>query len=136
MAGEYPFVVVTPTSMVYEGPIHSFQAPGTDGEFQVLIGHAPMLTSLRPGILTIRDIKGRHIYSISGGFVEVLRHQATILAESVERADEIDLDRAQQAETRARQRLESVDQALDIERAEASLERARNRIKASNFLLG
>jgi len=101
-----------------------------------LIGHAPMLTSLRPGILTIRDIKGRHIYSISGGFVEVLRHQATILAESVERADEIDLDRAQQAETRARQRLESVDQALDIERAEASLERARNRIKASNFLLG
>lgn len=136
MAGEYPFVVVTPTSMVYEGPVRSFQAPGTDGEFEVLIGHAPMLTSLRPGILAIRDTEGRHMYAVSGGFVEVLRHQATILAEAVERADEIDLDRAKQAATRARERLESSGQTLDIERAKASLDRALNRIKASDLLSG
>jgi len=134
MAGEYPFVVVTPTRMAYEGAVRSFQAPGTDGEFEVLTGHVPMLTSLRPGILTIRDTESRHIYAVSGGFVEVLRHQATVLAEAVERADEIDLDRAQQAEERARQRLESGGQKLDLDRAKASLDRALNRIKASHLV--
>jgi len=63
----------------------------------------------------------------------VLRHQATVLAEAVERADEIDLDRAQQAEERARQRLESGGQKLDLDRAKASLDRALNRIKASHL---
>jgi F-type H+-transporting ATPase subunit epsilon len=119
--------------MAYEGAVRSFQAPGTDGEFEVLTGHVPMLTSLRPGILTIRDTESRHNYAISGGFVEVLRHQATVLAEAVERADEIDLDRAQQAEERARQRLESGGQKLDLDRAKASLDRALNRIKASHL---
>jgi F-type H+-transporting ATPase subunit epsilon len=122
--------------MAYEGAVRSFQAPGTDGEFEVLTGHVPMLTSLRPGILTIRDTESRHIYAVSGGFVEVLRHQATVLAEAVERADEIDLDRAQQAEARARQRLESGGQKLDIDRAKASLDRALNRIKVSHLFSG
>lgn len=136
MAGEYPFTVVTPTKGVYDGQIQGFKAPGADGEFEVLSGHVPMLTSLIPGILTIRDAEGRHVYAVSGGFVEVLRHQATVLAEAVERADEIDVDRARQAEKRARQRLEADREASDLDRAKAALDRALNRIKAADVATG
>jgi F-type H+-transporting ATPase subunit epsilon len=127
----FPLVVVTPTRLVYEGEVRSFQVPGAEGYFQVLIGHVPMLASLQSGLLTIQDGGGHTVYALSGGFVEVLRHQATILAEAVERADEIDVERARQAEARARQRLESGAPGVDVARARAALVRALNRIKAA-----
>ena len=107
MAGEFPLVIVTPSSMAFEGEARSVLAPGTDGYFEVLIGHVPMLTSLRPGLLTIRNDEGRTQYTVSGGFVEVLRAQVTVLAETIEEVGAIDVDRAKQAEERARQRLGS-----------------------------
>lgn len=131
MAGEFSLVIVTPSSMAYEGEVRSVLAPGTDGYFEVLIGHVPMLTSLRPGLLTIRDDDGRTRYAVSGGFVEVLRSQVTVLAETIEEVSAIDVDRAQQAEARARGRLDSDEEGVDVERARASLDRALNRIKAS-----
>ncbi len=131
MAGEFSLVIVTPSSMAFEGEVRSVLAPGSDGYFEVLIGHVPMLTSLRPGILTIRNDDGRKRYTVSGGFVEVLRTQMTVLAETIEEVSAIDVDRARQAEERARQRLESSDDSVDIERAKTSLNRALNRIKAS-----
>jgi F-type H+-transporting ATPase subunit epsilon len=117
--------------MAFEGEARSVLAPGTDGYFEVLIGHVPMLTSLQPGILTIRNDEGRTLYTVSGGFVEVLRTQVTVLAETIEEAGDIDLDRARQAEERARQRLESAEEGVDSERAKASLDRALNRIRAT-----
>ncbi len=131
MAGEFPLVIVTPSSMAFEGEVRSVLAPGSDGYFEVLIGHVPMLTSLRPGILTIRNDDGRKRYTVSGGFVEVLRTQVTVLAETIEEVSAIDVDRARQAEERARQRLESSEDSVDLERAKTSLNRALNRIKAS-----
>ena len=131
MADGYSLVIVTPSSMTFEGEARSVLAPGTDGYFEVLIGHVPMLTSLRPGILTIRNGDGRTQYTVSGGFVEVLRSQVTVLAETIEEVGAIDLDRARQAEERARGRLESAEEGVDVERAKASLDRALNRIKAS-----
>ena len=131
MAGEFPLVIVTPSSMAYEGDVRNVLAPGTDGYFEVLIGHVPMLTSLRPGILSIRNEDGRTRYAVSGGFVEVLRSQVTILAETIEAEGDIDVARAQRAEKRARQRLDSDDEGVDVERAKSSLDRALNRIKAS-----
>ena len=131
MAGEFSLVIVTPSSMAYEGEVRSVLAPGTDGYFEVQIGHVPMLTSLRPGLLTIRDDDGRTRYAVSGGFVEVLRSQVTVLAETIEEVSAIDVDRAQQAEARARGRLDSDEEGVDVERARASLDRALNRIKAS-----
>jgi F-type H+-transporting ATPase subunit epsilon len=116
--------------MAFEGEARSVLAPGTDGYFEVLIGHVPMLTSLRPGILTIRNDDGRTQYTVSGGFVEVLRSQVTVLAETIEEVGAIDLDRARQAEERARGRLESAEEGVDVERAKASLDRALNRITA------
>ncbi len=131
MAGEFPLVIVTPSSMAFEGEVRSVLAPGSDGYFEVLIGHVPMLTSLRPGILTIRNDDGRKRYTVSGGFVEVLRTQVTVLAETIEEVSAIDVDRARQAEERARQRLESSEDSVDLEPAKTSLNRALNRIKAS-----
>lgn len=131
MAGEIPLVIVTPSSKAFEGEVRSVQAPGTDGNFEVLIGHVPMLTSLRPGTLTIRNDDGRTHYAVSGGFVEVLRAQVTVLAETIEEVGAIDVERAQQAGDRARQRLESGEEGVDVDRAKASLDRALNRIKAT-----
>ncbi|MCY3553806.1 MAG: ATP synthase F1 subunit epsilon [Gemmatimonadetes bacterium] len=131
MAVEFPLVIVTPSSMAFEGEARSVLAPGTDGYFEVLIGHVPMLTSLRPGLLTIRNDEGRTQYTVSGGFVEVLRAQVTVLAETIEEVGAIDLDRARQAEERARQRLGSGEEDVDVDRARASLDRAVNRIKAT-----
>ena len=130
MAGEFPLVIVTPSSMAYEGDARSVLAPGADGYFEVLIGHVPMLTSLQPGILTIRNAGGRTRYTVSGGFVEVLRSNVTILAETIEEVGDIDVARAQQAEERARRRLDSDEEGVDAERAKASLDRALNRIRA------
>ncbi len=130
MAGEFPLVIVTPSSMAYEGEARSVLAPGADGYFEVLIGHVPMLTSLQPGVLTIRNAGGRTRYTVSGGFVEVLRSQVTILAETIEEVGDIDVARAQQAEERARRRLDSDEEGVDAERAKASLDRAVNRIRA------
>ncbi len=131
MAGEFPLVIVTPSSKAFEGDVRSVLAPGSDGYFEVLIGHVPMLTSLQPGILTIRNEDGRTRYAVSDGFVEVLRSQVTVLAETIENVSIIDVDRAQQAEERARQRLESGEDGVNVERAKASLDRALNRLKAS-----
>ena len=130
MADGYALVIVTPSSVAYEGEARSVLAPGTDGYFEVLIGHVPMLTSLQPGVLTIRNDEGRTRYTVSGGFVEVLRSQVTILAETIEEVDAIDVERAQQAEERARRRLESAEEGVDVDRAKAALDRALNRVKA------
>lgn len=123
--------VVTPSRLVYEAEVRSFKAPGSEGYFQVLTGHVPMLTSLQAGLLTIQDEAGGRVYAISGGFVEVLRHQATILAEAVEPVSEIDVERARQAASRARQRLDAKDPGVDVARAQAALNRALNRVKAT-----
>jgi F-type H+-transporting ATPase subunit epsilon len=127
----FPLVVVTPTRLVFEGDARSFQVPGSEGYFQVLIGHIPMLASLTVGILTIQESGGERVYAMTGGFVEVLRQQATVLAETIERAEHIDVERARQAEARARARLASSDPDVDTARAQQALARALNRIRAS-----
>ena len=131
MAGEFSLVIVTPSRMAFEGEVRSVLAPGTDGYFEVQIGHVPMLSSLQPGVLTVRNDDGRSRYTVSGGFVEVLRSHVTVLAETIEEVSAIDVERAREAEERARQRLESDEEGVDTDRARSSLDRALNRIKAS-----
>ena len=130
----FSLVVVTPVPQVFEGQVRSLQAPGTDGDFEVLVGHIPMLTSLRPGVVTLRNTDGRSIYAISGGFVEVMRHEATVLAETIERVDSIDVERARDAEKRAQDRIESAaSTSVDMSRAQSALARAQNRLRASQL---
>lgn len=126
----FKLTVVTPEKTVLERDARSIVAPGSEGYLGVLSNHAPLITALRPGILSVKDEKGEEsFYSLSGGFLEVSANVATILADSIESADNIDVERAEESLKRARERLlHRADLQLDTERVQASIERARNRL--------
>ncbi len=131
---EKPFhaEIITPRRVVFRGEITSLSAPGVEGGFQVLAGHAPLLSAISVGQLTIKSTDGNDIrYAASGGFVEVRSNNVVVLAESAERADEIDIDRARAAHERAERRLHSQEEGVDAERARAALLRALNRLKVA-----
>ena len=117
---------VTPEKVVFEQDAISLVAPGIEGYLGVLTNHAPLITPLTSGRLEIKDADGKQTeYFVSGGFLEVSNNIATILADAIEKPDEIDLDRAKEAEQRARERLtHRADPEIDTARAEAALKRA------------
>ncbi|MGB7062266.1 MAG: ATP synthase F1 subunit epsilon [Candidatus Zixiibacteriota bacterium] len=124
----YLLTIVTPEKIFYEHEVLSLVAPGSEGYLGVLTDHAPLITALVPGKLTVKDDKERElILATSGGFMEVFKNHVTVLAHSVEFLDDIDYERAKRALERAEQRVKSRDPAIDITRAFAALERARNR---------
>jgi F-type H+-transporting ATPase subunit epsilon len=106
-------------------------APGSLGEFGVLIGHTPFLTTLKTGTMHYTDAKGtQRFVFVSGGFAEALPDKVTVLAESAERRKDIDLEHAKAAMERAQERLARRDaEDIDFVRAQAALERALHRIK-------
>ncbi|UCC81354.1 MAG: ATP synthase F1 subunit epsilon [Candidatus Zixiibacteriota bacterium] len=111
--------------------VRSIVAPGSEGYLGVLSNHAPLITALTPGILSIVDGEGREsFYALSGGFLEVSGNIATVLADTIESADEIDVDRAEESLKRARERLlHKAELHLDTERVHDSIERAKNRLR-------
>jgi F-type H+-transporting ATPase subunit epsilon len=125
--------VVTPEKTVFEMDVRSIVAPGSEGYLGILSNHAPLITALRPGILSVNDESGdEKFYSLSGGFLEVSGNIATILADAIESADEIDPERAEESLKRARERLlHKAELHIDTERVYASIERARNRLKVA-----
>ncbi len=131
MAGSIRLEVVTPERSVVSADAQMVVAPGSQGEFGVLVGHTPFLTTLKTGIVRYTDSGGQeHFVFVSGGFAEALPDKVTILAESAENSDEIDLTRAKAALERARKRLEEANrqEGIDRNRAKAALERAMFRI--------
>jgi F-type H+-transporting ATPase subunit epsilon len=126
----YLLSITTPEKVVFEDQVYSLIAPGTVGYLEILTDHAPIITSLQPGKLIVTDSNGEKlIYAVSGGFLEVSGNKATLLADAVEVASQIDLKRAEAALERARQRIESRAREIDIPRTVAALRRAENRIK-------
>jgi F-type H+-transporting ATPase subunit epsilon len=124
--------IVTPEKALYSGVVGHLQAPGTEGSFGVLSGHAPLLSGLETGAVSFSDEDGAsHKMAISGGFVEVAGNRVTILAETAERAEEIDVDRARAAGERARKRMTNKNE-IDAVRAAAALARALNRLKVAS----
>ena len=124
--------IVTPRKVVFSGEVTSFSAPGVVGGFQVLKSHAPLLSSIAIGEVKLTDVSGQEFrYATSGGFVEVHDNKVVMLAESAERSDQIDVQRANDARNRAQKRLETKEENMDAERARAALLRAMNRIKIS-----
>jgi len=134
----FHFEIVTPVKMVYSGPVESLRASGADGGFGVLARHLPMVASLDVGPLVIREESGKNLtMATSGGFAEVLKDRVTILAETVEREEEIDVSRAEAARERARERLaKRHDPEIDSERAEIALIRALNRLRIAGSTSG
>lgn len=131
MADVLQLEIVTPDRLVEKDVVSEIQIPGKDGYLGILPGHAPLITEL--GIGEIRYVADHTTVrlAVAWGFAEVLPDRVTILAETAERASEIDLPRAQQARDRAEQRLKSAAGDVDFERAETALERATTRIQVA-----
>ena len=120
--------VVTPDKTVVSAEVEMVVCPGVQGEFGVLPNHVSMLSALKIGDLRYRvNGKDEHVF-ISGGFADVNNNVMSVLAESAEKAADIDTARAQSAKERAEKRLAAKDDKVDTVRAESSLQRAIMRL--------
>lgn len=128
MQTDFRLEVVTPERIIFDGAVTSLTLPASDGLMGVLPNHAPLVAALDIGQVTLKDSTGDEDFLlVADGFFEVADNHARILADAGEKASDIDLDRAQKAEERARERLKhrgERDYDLDIDRAERSLQRA------------
>jgi F-type H+-transporting ATPase subunit epsilon len=132
MAENIHLEVVTPEKIVVSEDAQIVASPGSLGEFGVLNGHTPFLTTLKTGIIRYTDANGKERFVfVSGGFAEALPDKVTVLAESAERRSDIDLERAKEALARAEKRLaeDRAKEETDFARARGSLERATVRIR-------
>ena len=124
--------VVTPTRMVAREEVEEVVAPGAEGYFGVMGGHLPFMSTLKTGELAYRKNGTWRYLAISWGYAEVLPQTVIILAEAAEKAEEIDIARAQRARDRAVDRMARWgDESIDVLRAQASLARALTRIEAA-----
>ncbi len=125
----YKLSIVTTERIVYEDDVNSIVAPGSVGYLGILSNHAPIITSLKPGKLTVKDSSGKEIvFALTGGFLENSANKCSILADAAEFASDIDLERAKAALDRAKQRIRDAAGNIDILRARSAYERAKARI--------
>ena len=125
--------IITPEKVLLEEDVESVEAPGVDGEFQVLAGHTPFLTGLNIGPLSFSKHGKKTVASISGGFCEVMPKETVILAPAAELSGGIDRKRAESAKGRAEKRIGSDDSGIDTERARMALMRALNRLNVADM---
>ena len=128
--------IVTPDRLILKEQVDEVEIPGSDGYFGVLPGHTPLLASLAVGELWYRKGQEKTYISLAFGFAEVLPDRVTILARLAERADEIDVERAEEARKRAEQRLAHSKSDVDYERARLSLTRSIMRLQVSSRIGG
>lgn len=131
------FELATPTRMLVTAEADEVVAPGIEGYFGVLPGHAAFLTTLAPGEVTYRSGQTEHHIAVAGGFAEVRAERVIILAENAERPEEIDRERAERARQRAEMRLQGKNpngsqEEVDFARALTALARALTRLVVAN----
>jgi F-type H+-transporting ATPase subunit epsilon len=137
MADAIQLVIVTPERQLLSEMVIEVTLPGADGELGVLPGHAPLITELGIGELRYRAVGGElsDPIAVIRGFGEVLPDRVTVLAETAEKAEEIDVERAKAALERAEKRIAAgqATQDMDWDRATAALQRALVRIKVAEY---
>ena len=124
--------IVTPQGLVFSEEIDEVTATGSEGEFGVLPGHVPFVTTLKIGMLTCKTGNDMKIFFVNGGYAEVGSDKVMILADSAEKSDEIDVERAKAAMKRAEERLRKAEE-IDFKRAEAAVERAVTRMQIAEI---
>lgn len=124
--------ILTPTKKIFEGEVDILNVPTPRGNFGILPHHYPLLSMITIGKLNYRKKKETVEYAISGGVLTVEQNEVYVLAEAIERKDEIDIDRAMEAKKRALDRLSAKDGNIDVARAEAALARALARIEVAS----
>jgi len=133
MAERLTLEIATPTRLVVAETVDEVVAPGSEGYFGVLPGHAPFLTTLGIGELTYRIGRDERHLAVSGGFAEVRNDKVIVLADSAERPEDIDQARAQRARDRAEQRLAGrTQEEVDFVRAQCALTRALVRLQVAS----
>ena len=123
------FDIVTAERMVYSDDVDVVIAPGVEGQLGILPNHASLLTMLQPGEVVVRKEGEETEMFVSGGFLEVMQNRVTLLADVAERAEEIDIARAEEAKRRAEEQIKQAPPEMDLAVAEAALRRALARIK-------
>lgn len=136
MANVLDLEVVTPEKVLLKEKVTSLIVPATEGYVGVLYNHAPLITGLKPGVVKYRLGEGKgdlRVLSISTGFMEVAHNVATLLVDTAERPEDIDVERAKAAKARAEKRLHERHPGLDVHRAELALHKALARIQAAEY---
>ncbi len=123
--------ITTAERLVFSDEVNIVIAPGIEGQLGILPHHTPLMTMLMPGELVARKDHDEFVLCITGGFLEVRPDKVVILADACERAEEIDLERAEAARKRAEERLKTREPNLDMARAQAALQRSLVRLKVA-----
>jgi F-type H+-transporting ATPase subunit epsilon len=124
--------IVTPERMVVETTAEELQIPGKNGYLGILPGHAPLITELAVGEITYRSGQTTGRVAVAWGFAEVLPDRVTILAETAEKAEEIDVARAERSRQRAEERLTKGGSETDYARCQVALQRADTRLHVAS----
>lgn len=125
--------ILTPEGSVLKEEIQALVVPATDGYLGVLPDHAPIITGLQPGMVKYLQGGKNRVLALSGGFMEINNNKITILADSAEKPEEIDKNRARAAWARAKKRLKEKARGLDESRAELALKRSLARLRVADF---
>jgi len=132
--GQFTLDIVTLKKVAFSEEIKSVNAPGTEGYFSILVNHTPFVSSLKPGVIRVTRENGETLtFSTSGGFLMTDGKKVILLADAVERPEDIDVGRAQAAKERAEKRLTERTPEINIDRARLALLRALNRLKIAEF---
>jgi F-type H+-transporting ATPase subunit epsilon len=124
--------IVTPDHAIAHEQVDEVEIPGADGYFGVLPGHTPLLASLQVGVLWYRKGQEKYYLALAFGFAEVMPDRVTILAQVAERAEDIDVTRAESDRTQAEQQLGRATADMDVERARIALLKSLVRIQVSS----
>jgi F-type H+-transporting ATPase subunit epsilon len=131
MPDTFQLEIVTPEKLVVREAADEAQIPGRNGYIGVLPGHAPLITELGAGEISYRSGGQSHRFSLAWGFAEVLPDRVTVLAETIERANEIDVPRAQQSLSQAEEALRAAQTEHDVAQALGKVERAQTRLEVA-----
>ena len=131
MADSMRLKIVAPERIFYEGDVSFLEFTTTEGDMGIYPNHIPLTAIIAPGVLRIHDSEDIREAALMSGFIQILPDTVTILAESVEWPEEIDANRAKEAEIRARRRIQE-GSGVDVYRAELALKRALLRLRMTN----
>ncbi len=124
--------IITPDRVFWSGKASMLELNTTEGQVGIYKKHIPMTMILEPGIVTIHQEGENKEAAVHAGFIEILPDKITVMAEVAEWPDEIDLNRAKEAELRAQRRIQAHDPRIDMSRAELALKKAIVRIELAD----
>ncbi|MBI2470882.1 MAG: ATP synthase F1 subunit epsilon [Planctomycetes bacterium] len=133
MAKTFTFEIITPEKVVYSDSVQSVVADGTEGSFGVLAGHAPLITAVQTGILTVTDANNKTVrFAIDGGFLEVMANNVIVLTDTCLKEGEVDIEKARSEKDSAEKAMLKVGSAGEKEKIQAALKRANTWLKLAN----